>query len=183
MRHSHGIATPSTMVVHKGNVDRIVRELGLPCVLKQPDSSFSAGVRKVTTTQELNEQVEAMLEKSDLVIAQARKVHDFLTVGAAAPLQHAVVRRRPPRHTSDVLPRSLFFWMQVGVGRDVGFGVGGSVGVMVGDFVGLRVGLEVSGPQFKSILVARFIPDPIGEADPTIALATWGGVRPGFADR
>lgn len=54
---------------------------------------------------------------------------------------------------------------------------------MVGDFVGLRVGLEVSGPQFKSILVARFIPDPIGEADPKIALATWGGVRPGFADR
>ena len=73
--------------------------------------------------------------------------------------------------------------MQVGVGRDVGFGVGGSVGVMVGDFVGLLVGLEVSGPQFKSILVARFIPDPIGEADPKIALATWGGVRPGFADR
>ena len=25
------------------------------------------------------------------IIAQARKVHDFLTVGAAAPLQHAVV--------------------------------------------------------------------------------------------
>ena len=73
--------------------------------------------------------------------------------------------------------------MQVGVGRDVGFGVGGSVGVMVGDFVGLLVGLEVSGPQFKSILVARFIPDPIREADPKIALAIWGGVRPGFADR
>lgn len=29
---------------------------------------------------------------SAAVIAQARKVHDFLTVGAAAPLQHAVVR-------------------------------------------------------------------------------------------
>ena len=28
---------------------------------------------------------------SPAVIAQARKVHDFLTVGAAAPLQHAVV--------------------------------------------------------------------------------------------
>jgi aminotransferase len=34
------------------------------------------------------------------VIAQARKVHDFLTVGAAAPLQHAVVAglRLPPAY-------------------------------------------------------------------------------------
>jgi glutathione synthase/RimK-type ligase-like ATP-grasp enzyme len=39
-------------------------------VLKQPDSSFSAGVCKVATQQELSVQVEAMLEKSDLVIAQ-----------------------------------------------------------------------------------------------------------------
>src|SRR5690606_9113610 len=34
------------------------------------------------------------------IIAQARKVHDFLTVGAAAPLQHAVVTALefPPRY-------------------------------------------------------------------------------------
>jgi aminotransferase len=34
------------------------------------------------------------------IIAQARKVHDFLTVGAAAPLQHAVVTalRFPPEY-------------------------------------------------------------------------------------
>ena len=31
------------------------------------------------------------VQASAAVIAQARKVHDFLTVGAAAPLQHAVV--------------------------------------------------------------------------------------------
>ena len=31
------------------------------------------------------------VQASPAVIAQARKVHDFLTVGAAAPLQHAVV--------------------------------------------------------------------------------------------
>ena len=70
MADQQDILVPNTMIVHRGNVDDLVARLGLPCVLKQPDSSFSAGVRKVTTTQELNEQVEAMLEKSDLVIAQ-----------------------------------------------------------------------------------------------------------------
>ena len=70
MADQQDILVPETMIVHRGNVDDLVARLGLPCVLKQPDSSFSAGVRKVTTTQELNDQVEAMLEKSDLVIAQ-----------------------------------------------------------------------------------------------------------------
>jgi aminotransferase len=38
------------------------------------------------------------------VIAQARKVHDFLTVGAAAPLQHAVVTALnfPPRYYEEL---------------------------------------------------------------------------------
>jgi aminotransferase len=38
------------------------------------------------------------------VIAQARKVHDFLTVGAAAPLQHAVVTALnfPPSYYTDL---------------------------------------------------------------------------------
>jgi len=40
------------------------------------------------------------------IIAQARKVHDFLTVGAAAPLQHAVVAGlRLPRSYYDGLAR------------------------------------------------------------------------------
>ena len=71
MADQQDILVPNTMIVHRGNVDDMVARLGLPCVLKQPDSSFSAGVRKVSTTEELNVAVEAMLEKSDLVIAQA----------------------------------------------------------------------------------------------------------------
>jgi glutathione synthase/RimK-type ligase-like ATP-grasp enzyme len=70
MAEQQDILVPQTMIVHRGNVDDLVARLGLPCVLKQPDSSFSAGVCKVKTQQELTEQVEAMLEKSDLVIAQ-----------------------------------------------------------------------------------------------------------------
>ncbi|HEX5052724.1 MAG TPA: RimK family protein [Planctomycetota bacterium] len=70
MADQQDILVPETMIVHRGNVDDLVPRLGLPCVLKQPDSSFSAGVKKVSTTAELVEQVESMLEKSDLVIAQ-----------------------------------------------------------------------------------------------------------------
>ena len=64
------IPTPRTMVVHKGNVDRVADELGLPCVLKKPDSAFSLGVVKVETHEELAEKLKAMLEDSDLVVAQ-----------------------------------------------------------------------------------------------------------------
>ena len=70
MAHHH-LPTPPTMIVHKDNIDLIVHELGLPCVLKQPDSSFSSGVKKVTTAEELEQEAEAMLDKSELIIAQA----------------------------------------------------------------------------------------------------------------
>ncbi len=66
----HGLPTPRTLVVHKGNVDRIIPTLGLPCVLKQPDSSFSMGVLKVETKEELRARVEALLDKSELIVAQ-----------------------------------------------------------------------------------------------------------------
>jgi glutathione synthase/RimK-type ligase-like ATP-grasp enzyme len=66
----HGIPTPKTMIVHRDNVEAIVRELGLPCVLKQPDSAFSLGVVKVETEGELLAKTSEFLEKSDLIIAQ-----------------------------------------------------------------------------------------------------------------
>ncbi len=64
------VAAPKTLIVHRGNKDSIEREMGLPCILKQPDSSFSRGVVKVETTQQLHEAVTRMLEKSELIIAQ-----------------------------------------------------------------------------------------------------------------
>jgi len=66
----HRIPTPKTMVIHRDNVQNIVKELGLPCVLKQPDSSFSRGVVKVDSEATLSEQVENFLSDSELVIAQ-----------------------------------------------------------------------------------------------------------------
>lgn len=67
----HDILVPNTMIVHKDNLHDLPARLGLPCVLKQPDSAFSAGVKKVATLEELNVQIEEMLKRSDLVIAQS----------------------------------------------------------------------------------------------------------------
>ena len=66
----HGIPIPKTLMVHRDNVQQIIPTLGLPCVLKQPDSSCSLGVSKAESADELNALVIDLLEKSDLVVAQ-----------------------------------------------------------------------------------------------------------------
>jgi glutathione synthase/RimK-type ligase-like ATP-grasp enzyme len=66
----HDIPAPRTLIVHRDNTDEIASTLGLPVVLKQPDSAFSKGVIKVETQAELDDAVQAMLEQSDLVVAQ-----------------------------------------------------------------------------------------------------------------
>lgn len=66
----HGIPTPKTLLVHRDNVGRIVPELGLPCVLKQPDSSLSLGVIKAENEAELLHKVGDLLARSDLIVAQ-----------------------------------------------------------------------------------------------------------------
>ncbi len=66
----HNIAAPKTLMVHHDNVGAIVRFLGLPCVLKQPDSSFSLGVTKVESEAELLARVGELLQKSELIVAQ-----------------------------------------------------------------------------------------------------------------
>ena len=65
------------MIVHRDNIDEIVPQLGLPCVLKQPDSSFSQGVTKVETARRLRREVDDMLEQSDLMVAQEFLPTDF----------------------------------------------------------------------------------------------------------
>lgn len=69
LTHNH-IKAPRTMVLHSENLREAVKALGLPCILKQPDSSFSLGVVKAATEEEFREKAEQMLDKSDLIIAQ-----------------------------------------------------------------------------------------------------------------
>jgi glutathione synthase/RimK-type ligase-like ATP-grasp enzyme len=73
----HGIPCPATMLVHADNRDEVEQRIGLPCVLKQPDGSFSRGVVRVDSAPELADHLERLLRDSDLVIAQRFEPSDF----------------------------------------------------------------------------------------------------------
>ena len=73
----HGVPAPRTLLVHRDNADQIEEKLGLPVVLKQPDSAFSLGVIKVHDRDQLKDSVNALLKRSDLVVAQEYLPTDF----------------------------------------------------------------------------------------------------------
>jgi len=66
----HNVPVPKTLIVHRDNVHQIVPALGLPCILKQPDSAFSLGVTKIESEQALRECLEHVFAQSDLAVAQ-----------------------------------------------------------------------------------------------------------------
>ncbi len=74
---AHDVPAPKTMVVTRRNARQIEREMGLPCVLKQPDSAFSAGVVKVDNREELRTELDRLFAKSSLLIAQEFRPTDF----------------------------------------------------------------------------------------------------------
>lgn len=73
----HHVRAPKTLIVHRENMDEVQRVVGLPCVLKRPDSSFSQGVVKAHTPSKLEEELEQILAGSELVIAQEFLRSDF----------------------------------------------------------------------------------------------------------
>jgi len=73
----HRISIPRTMIAHRDNMAQVSATLGLPCILKQPDSSFSQGVMKVETEEELQEKMKKLLTRSEMVIAQQFLPTDF----------------------------------------------------------------------------------------------------------
>ncbi|NLE00870.1 MAG: RimK family protein [Fibrobacter sp.] len=73
----HNIPTPKTSIAHKDNLDDIVKEIGVPCVLKQPDSAFSQGVIKTETKESFLAEANRLLSKSDLVVVQEYLPTDF----------------------------------------------------------------------------------------------------------
>lgn len=64
------IPYPKTLIVHRDNKDQILHYLTLPCIIKQPDSSFSQGVVKAETEESLHQIVNQFLSKSELIIVQ-----------------------------------------------------------------------------------------------------------------
>ena len=71
------IPIPRTVIIQRGERRAALQRLGLPCVLKVPDSSFSQGVAKAGTEAEYLELTDRMLEASDLVIGQEYLPTDF----------------------------------------------------------------------------------------------------------
>ncbi len=66
----HKVPVPRTLVLHRDNGSGMADQLGFPCVLKKPDSSFSQGVVKVHDKQQLETRLHEFFAESDLVIAQ-----------------------------------------------------------------------------------------------------------------
>jgi len=74
----NNIATPATRVFMKGMVTKEeLMSMPMPVILKQPDSSFSKGVIKVKSSNELEESLNTMFKESDLVIGQEFMVSQF----------------------------------------------------------------------------------------------------------
>jgi glutathione synthase/RimK-type ligase-like ATP-grasp enzyme len=71
------ISIPATMIVHRENMTDVGKTLGFPCILKQPDSSFSQGVIKVDSEEELQANLKKLLARSEMVIAQQYLPTDF----------------------------------------------------------------------------------------------------------
>ena len=77
MLNRYRIATPRTLIVHRGNMDEIVPTLGLPCVLKLPDSGFGLDVVKIESEDSLCKEAERFFRQSELLIAQEWLPSDF----------------------------------------------------------------------------------------------------------
>jgi len=73
----HRIPCPTTMLVHAENAQEILARIGVPCVLKQPDGSFSRGVVKVEGAEDLPALLEPLLADSELVLAQRFVASEF----------------------------------------------------------------------------------------------------------
>ena len=70
LMNRYHVRAPRTMIVHEGNVDQVATTLGLPCVLKAPDSAFSKGVVRVDSSEALKTELARLLEDTELAIAQ-----------------------------------------------------------------------------------------------------------------
>jgi len=74
---AHEVPTPRTLIVHSENRHEVANIFGLPVVLKLPDSTFSRGVMKAHTPEELETKLDEVMRESDLAIAQEFMPSDF----------------------------------------------------------------------------------------------------------
>lgn len=70
LMNRHRIAQPRTLTVHRGNLDQVIATLGLPCVLKLPDSGFGLDVMKIESEDDLRQTADRFFQVSELIVAQ-----------------------------------------------------------------------------------------------------------------
>lgn len=73
----HRLPVPKTLILSKENALEAIRSIGYPCVIKQPDSSFSAGVSRIDSEDEVDAKLNDLFEVSELLIAQEFVPTDF----------------------------------------------------------------------------------------------------------
>src|SRR5262245_66073437 len=80
------VATPPTvMLADVGDMPKAMDELGLPLLVKIPDGSFSRGVHKVNTLEEVRRVADELFEETDLLLTQKLLPTEFDSrVGALA---------------------------------------------------------------------------------------------------
>jgi len=69
----HRVPTPCSLILqrnHPEQLEQAVQKLGLPIVIKIPDGSFSRGVKKVDTLDQLRTAAAELFQHSSLVLAQ-----------------------------------------------------------------------------------------------------------------
>lgn len=64
------LRVPKSWIIHRDNIQEVQKEIGFPCILKLPDSSFSKGVIKVANIDDLLHKTSDFFKQSDLVIVQ-----------------------------------------------------------------------------------------------------------------
>lgn len=76
---AQGVPAPRTWLLHKGNGKQLdeLDAAGYPLVLKIPDGSFSRGVSKVNSREELEKSMKSLFQRSSLLLAQEYIYTDF----------------------------------------------------------------------------------------------------------
>ena len=77
---THKVPTPRTLIIQKNEPDSLTRaaeQLGLPLILKIPDGSFSRGVVKVDSLEQMREQTDILFQQSSLLLAQEYLYTEF----------------------------------------------------------------------------------------------------------
>jgi len=72
-----GIPRPNTFVVGEDTVGEITQRFGFPVILKIPDGSFSRGVVKAETADQLTAYAQEFFKRSDYIVAQEFMPTDF----------------------------------------------------------------------------------------------------------